>query len=282
MALPLKALTTTNDRKEVDPRAVNSLRHGAYARGHLLPDEDREERAKLCDEYVRYFQPASGPEKQCVTELADLAWRRRRLERAESLLVEGALAGAFKDYPKPVRKLASEIRDMELEVAIVRRFLNRIRAELRGDGRCAASVVTGLAPLLDRLLGWETSVADEDAGTLAGDLKRILKARTRAVDASRKALNALVERHRTCIDAVKAEAALLEPELQERLRKQRVSLERSSQRLMEMIRKMRSVEFEGEFLVAKGRISKFSKTNGDEVIPDLGIPDTIEQLEDLS
>src|SRR5258708_4491269 len=63
--------------------SLNAMKHGAYSKKHLTPDENDQELARLERTYVTHYRPVSELELQEVRKLAALDWRLQRYGRME-------------------------------------------------------------------------------------------------------------------------------------------------------------------------------------------------------
>ncbi|HLK99138.1 MAG TPA: hypothetical protein VK539_01070 [Myxococcaceae bacterium] len=77
--------------------SLNALRHGLSASNLLLPGEDAAEYEQHLDGYFSSFAPTTLPEAHVVVQVADLAWKLKRLSKLEDgrvlALLEEALEG---------------------------------------------------------------------------------------------------------------------------------------------------------------------------------------------
>ncbi|NTX08009.1 hypothetical protein [Myxococcus sp. CA040A] len=77
--------------------SLNALRHGLSASNLLLPGEDAAEYEQHLDGYFSSFAPTTLPEAHVVVQVADLAWKLKRLSKMEDgrvlALLEEALEG---------------------------------------------------------------------------------------------------------------------------------------------------------------------------------------------
>lgn len=60
-------------------RALNNLKHGAFAKATILPGEDPAEFQELCEEIFDDVQPQGVLEEDAALTLAKLLWRKWRL-----------------------------------------------------------------------------------------------------------------------------------------------------------------------------------------------------------
>ena len=63
---------------------MNALKHGAYSKHLLTPDENDADLERLERKYVAHYRPTSELELEEARELAGLAWRLRRYARMEA------------------------------------------------------------------------------------------------------------------------------------------------------------------------------------------------------
>lgn len=63
--------------------SLNAVRHGLSAPNLLLPGEDPAEYEQHLDSYFSTFVPTTLPEAHVVVQMADLAWKLRRLSKLE-------------------------------------------------------------------------------------------------------------------------------------------------------------------------------------------------------
>ena len=77
--------------------SLNALRHGLSANSLLLPGEDAAEYEQHFDGYFSSFAPTTLPEAHIVVQVADLAWKLKRLSKLEGgrvlALLEETLEG---------------------------------------------------------------------------------------------------------------------------------------------------------------------------------------------
>jgi hypothetical protein len=59
----------------------NALKHGAYAKDIVLPNESAEEFEQLRQEFHLQFNPIGAPQEAVVRELAEIQWVKNRLNR---------------------------------------------------------------------------------------------------------------------------------------------------------------------------------------------------------
>lgn len=64
------------------------MKHGAYSKKVLTPDEHDTELARLESDYVAHYHPASELELRDVRQLAILDWRLQRYGRMEAEILE--------------------------------------------------------------------------------------------------------------------------------------------------------------------------------------------------
>ncbi len=255
MDMPARA-----DNARLAPQAHNALKHAAYSRAALLPDEDPAERRQLEEAYFDHFDPGSQPEVDAVRALVDLTWRRERINRAEAAMATHAVARAQDKLPAPLLGLVQEVHHLDVEVRLLTRTLELLRQAVASDRR-PKETLQGVAPVLDRLLGWPGSVADLDPAQVVLDGDRALAARTAAVEFSRGTLRTLLAAAGPAFEAARAEASLLEPKMAARLLQERTTLSKAIERQMRLLRDLRGgTTFEGRILVAEGRIRDFHET----------------------
>jgi len=70
-----------------DQTRHNAVKHGVLSTSEVLPWEDPFELQKLKDDFARAYQPQEAAEVYLVEELARLAFRKKRLYKAENALV---------------------------------------------------------------------------------------------------------------------------------------------------------------------------------------------------
>lgn len=61
----------------------NALKSGVYSRSIVLPNEDKTVYLQLVSRYVQEFKPADMAETTMVTNLANLTWKKMRLDQYE-------------------------------------------------------------------------------------------------------------------------------------------------------------------------------------------------------
>lgn len=258
MSIPLTATIPASSPVPRDPRSLNALKTGVFSRASLLPEEDLREHVALEEEYRRHFQPQSQPEMDVVHGIVSLVWHRRRIEQAEQDLIAQAIRETDNRLPEPVIKLANEVHHQDVELRILSNIVERLDSE---DQTTQEQMLVGFTPVLDLLLGWNESVADMDPSQAVLSMKYALNACRKATETSREFFRSLLKVHETLIKAIRSEAALLSPEKAERLRKERVSIERSIKGQVETYRKMRGgVEVEARFSMTGDPKTVFSET----------------------
>lgn len=85
-----------NARKSTGPRSElgkmissrNSVRHGFYANGVLLPDDDREEFIRFARRLVAAYKPCSVLEEEQVRTIIETRWQLRRATLADTELFQ--------------------------------------------------------------------------------------------------------------------------------------------------------------------------------------------------
>ena len=258
MSMPLKIAELSHVRRPPDRRAVNALKTGVFSKALLLPDEDEGEREELEAGYREHFKPQSQPEMDVIREIVSLVWRRRRIEHAEQTLAAQAVRESDSRLPSSILNLAVEVHRQNVENGILRRHLKGLEAV---DGSTQKMMLIGLAPVIDLLLGQDDSVADMDPVEAIPSIQHSLEAHKKAVEDSRKGLQALVEAHEGLIRAVRAEAALLDPAKADRLRRERVSIDRAIERNVDLFKKMRGwTEIEARFTMSGDPKTVFAET----------------------
>ena len=262
MVMPA-ACTIATPAGRRDPRALNACKAGAYSKAALLPDESAEERQDLEAAYVAAFAPATQPEHDIVRHIVDLVWRRDRLSRAEAAMVENAVREADRQVPEPVMLLAVEVRRLANELAILRRLLDRLEAEFHCEAGRPKAFMAGVAPIVDRILGWRGSVSGSDPALVLGDARHTLEARETEIEASNRTLEILLKAAQPAMAAARAESSLLEPKKAVRIAQERVTLDRSIARNIRLLDELRGgTTFDGVMLA--GRFHKTSPaTHGD-------------------
>ncbi len=248
--------------RRLDPRALNSLKSGAYSRAVLLPDEDPEERRRLQVAYEDHFQPVTMPEIDAVRELVDLSWRRMRLARAEAAMVAGAIAKAANDAPEPIVDLAQEVSAMQVEVGLLNKLLTRLQGEINDKSGDPKAFVIGIAPVLDRLLNWKTTVADMAPNQVLADGAHTLHARIASMEASRATLKRLLDVTKVSRDAAVAAASLLDAKQGARMAQERTTLSRAIERQIRILRGLRGgTQFEAHIRMSEDVAKVFHEAN---------------------
>ena len=67
--------------------ALNAIKHGLTAASALLPGEDPAEYERHVQSYQSEYQPQTASEEDLTRELADTAWRQKRIPRLEAALL---------------------------------------------------------------------------------------------------------------------------------------------------------------------------------------------------
>jgi len=80
-----KAEKTGGPKSKKGKRAVsqNATKSGIYSRSIVLPNEDKEVYQQLVARYMSEFKPADMAETSMVTSLANLTWKKMRLDHYE-------------------------------------------------------------------------------------------------------------------------------------------------------------------------------------------------------
>jgi hypothetical protein len=79
--------------------SLNALSHGLTASTAVLPSEDPSAYQTHCREFFDEYQPATATETHLVQELADTAWRVRRIPLLEADLLTRAANPPAEDIP---------------------------------------------------------------------------------------------------------------------------------------------------------------------------------------
>jgi hypothetical protein len=101
--------------------AQNALKMGVYSREIVLPGEDKKVYQQLVSRYMTEFKPVDMAETTMVNSLANLTWKKMRLDHYEqnSLMAEWNKTVMFSDLKK--ERLIHFYRDiswMEIYVAL--------------------------------------------------------------------------------------------------------------------------------------------------------------------
>jgi hypothetical protein len=77
-----------SDRRHRKP---NALKHGAFSKDEFLPWEDAEEFQALLQGLIEEHQPEGPLEEECVSAIASLLWRKRRVRAKRNFDTAAAL-----------------------------------------------------------------------------------------------------------------------------------------------------------------------------------------------
>jgi hypothetical protein len=214
-------------------QAFAALRHGIYAKGPLT-SEDQKALQQRQDAYAAAVQPTSPIDRDIVRRLAARQHRLERLNDVRTKLVAGAVEKAADNYPEPIRVMSGELRNQQIETAVLEKLVNRLRSVSKGR-RNRKNFLRATAPVLDLLLHWTVPVAETPAEDVLPRAVETLAAKKEAMTRTTQRLTALVRDHETAIEAAQASASLLEPGLAEQLRKEMTSEERGFRQDFELL-----------------------------------------------
>lgn len=223
-----------SEKPDLDPRATNPVKHGAFAKTPLLPGEDIEERKALDRSYREAFKPTSQPEEDIVREMAELVWRRTRLSRAEMAMKNAAVANAGRHLPEAIAQLTIEIRRMELELRILAKLLSRLQAEVDNDDGSARQYLCAIENILLILLGRHHFDSRITPKRVLADGQRIHDARQGALDGVKRVLKDMMAEDQMRMEAAKADASLLEPQKAARILQEHTTLTRAIERQVKL------------------------------------------------
>lgn len=224
-----------------DPRAANGIRTAIFARAPLVPGEDATERQNLTQAYLDSFEPRNQVEVDAILAVVDATWRLRRLSRADDALRGAAQAKAGQMAPQPVAAVANAIRVAEIDVGILQRVLDGIVAVFDpAMPEFAQRHLTACAVVVDRILETgDTSVADMRVDDAAVRIGQAIEARTTEITRARQRLTSVTADHQPEIDGHLALASLLDERVAARLARERSSVERSLQRALDTLQRLR-------------------------------------------
>jgi hypothetical protein len=233
--------------------SLNALRHGLSASNLLLPGEDAAEYEQHLDGYFSSFAPTTLPEAHVVVQVADLAWKIKRLSNLEDGWVlarlEEALEGtdAFQLFTSTRRALeavsglvaAMDARptapkDLELTKTLLR-GLDGTLALLREVPGLPESVIQPLSFALEEARDTQKKGHLEQAayGHLGNMAKVARGALAAKLDQEQAALGLVRER-------LAAEVLLLEDGDLKKLERHRKLLESSMQRQLDLLGQVRA------------------------------------------
>lgn len=252
-----------------DPRAANSIKAGAFAKALIIPGEDAAERQDVTQAYMNALQPHNQVEVDAVAAIVDATWRLRRLARAEADLRAAAEEQARRMAPQPVASVANAIHQARIDVAILQRVLDGIIAVFDpAMPEVAQRRLKAFAVAVDRILDLGgASAADMRLEDAAARLGQAIEARTAEIDRARKRLSSITADHQTQIDSHVALSGLLDARIADRLDRERSSIERSRQRALDTLQRLRGGAAIRLMVAAEGH---FAKANfpGDLPVPD--------------
>ena len=107
------AQKSTGPRTDAGKQASsrNAIKHGLFSATLLLPKEDPEQYAALCERYLDGFQPQGIEEENLVEEMIVAKWKQARLNVVEQGVYAAAERAAI-DEEKPTATLS----EIQLEV----------------------------------------------------------------------------------------------------------------------------------------------------------------------
>lgn len=259
--------TTTRVPGKAPGNGLNRLVRGIFSRSACLPNEDRAEWDRLAEAFIQHFDPEDEVEAGVVAELFCLERRRRRLERAENALLADAAEKAQDGYPDILKKLAREVQGQEIEVGLLRRFLDRVTDVYHDDDSGAAEGrLRSVAGLLEGLVGWPLAIDHWNLGSTLQSLSATVQAREAALESSRETLKAFWAASKPAVEAAQAEAGLLDPDLLKRLRQEQVTVARAVERQLKVLSQLRGgVQFEGTLAIARGHFHDSRLSGSQEV-----------------
>jgi hypothetical protein len=243
---------------------VNRLLTGLHATTPIIPGEDARERQAMVEAYLQAIDARSQPVVDAVLVVVDSIWRLRRIARCEDALRRAAEARARHHAPREVAELANTISVAEVDLAILRRVMDTVTVAYDPDapGR-AQRLMTMHAVVIDLLLGGVTSVADIPLDDAVARIGLAVEARAAEVHRARGRLDDITSRCQDEIDGNVALAGLLDDNLGTRLARERAYAERSLQRAMDNVQRLRG---SGDFRVMIAAEGSFAGPNS-PVVP---------------
>jgi hypothetical protein len=242
-----------------DPRAANGLRTAVHATALLIPGEAAADRQALTDAYLRAFEPRSQPEADAILAIVDAVWRARRLSATERALRNAAEAHARQLAPRPVAAVANAVTQAELDQRILKHVLDMVTTAYDPETpEVAGRLMKMNAVAVDRVLGGPGSVADlplEDAVAWVG---LAIEAREAEVERARRRLDDVTNIHGEEISGNTALAGLLDDRIGTRLARERAYVERSLQRALDTLQRLRGT---GEFRLVIAAEGSFAGPN---------------------
>ena len=113
-----------NAKKSTGPRtpegkarsSKNALKHGLLSQDAVIPGEDPAEFDRHLTLYEDTYLPHNCIEKELVRQIADAAWRMRRLSRIETTIIRAAIARTrtFQQQVRPERMREGHEGDLQL------------------------------------------------------------------------------------------------------------------------------------------------------------------------
>jgi hypothetical protein len=252
----------------------NALQHGAFSRSLLIPGEDGKELQQHMETYREFYKSSGKVEQDIVDKLAFLKWRELRLEKAIASIQRTQMGETSKNLPEPVKKAMDEVKRIREtlhwyseKIGTFRGVLKRSEDEANAFFISIYRIITGPMSVLHEEQTVSLQPQDEEAGlTLSSAVKGysdflehrrgILHRRLRAASST---FRAVVEKNRSAMESVEAEASLLSPGQSDRLERERVAIERSMLRAMQMLNAARALGHGG---FPAGRDGNYETENG--------------------
>jgi hypothetical protein len=201
----------------------NALQHGAFSRSLLIPGEDGKELQQHMETYREFYKSSGKVEQDIVDKLAFLKWRELRLEKAIASIQRTQMGETSKNLPEPVKKAMDEVKRIREtlhwyseKIGTFRGVLKRSEDEANAFFISIYRIITGPMSVLHEEQTVSLQPQDEEAGlTLSSAVKGysdflehrrgILHRRLRA---ARSTFRAVVEKNRSAMESVEAEASL--------------------------------------------------------------------------
>lgn len=231
------AAIETSEMDTPQPSGLNALKHGVYSKARLLPWEDSQARKDLDTAYMRHFDPKDALTEDMVATLADITWRMRRIDAAEEAIARYEIAKSTTlALPMELRQFADELVDQETELAILKKILARMESQSRKRRPCLECL-----PLLSIITPFEATVHDMDLRMLRNKVGELIGLFQQQLDASRKSLEQAKKDRQLLIDAAAHQAALLPPDVQARLSRERVRMENTFRKTLDALERIQKI-----------------------------------------
>lgn len=175
------AANRANAKKCTGPRTpegkerskMNALSHGLTAQTGVLPGEDEQELMDLAESLTRQLKPEGIVQRLIAERIVSLAWKLRRVARAEEVVAEEMEKAALKRWKKG--------NDLAEESPIFRKFVGEEPDDRDGSQLLAAALEHQQDGRLVRITEYELKID----GALRGAIRELrqLKKDLRAADA---------------------------------------------------------------------------------------------------